>query len=296
MHWSEEQIQWLVKVLHPEKTVASLPGGAALPEEARAALLGLEPRVYAAERARQLRGAKQAARELLADPAVRAMVDRLPLGKGAKVVAFGDSHTADPQSWAVILNEIFLTHRPADGISVIVSAVSGETTTHGLVRVGDVIAKQPDWILFFLGVNDARTQGPKPSKTLVAHEETTRNVAELRKRASEETKAKRLWITPSAVDADRVMEHWALARFGVRFLNEDIGRVARIVREAGDATIDLFATLGAPPPPELLTEDGLHLTLAGQKRIAHEVLKGWSLLPISTYETASSHARPEPPV
>jgi lysophospholipase L1-like esterase len=275
MQWSTEQIQWLVKVLHPEKTVASLPGGAALSEEARAALLGLETGIYSAERARQLQGAKEAADELLAEPAVRGMVDRLPLRKGDKIVAFGDSHTADPQSWAAILNEMFAARRTGDGISLTISAVSGETTTHGLIRIGEVVARQPDWILFFIGVNDARTQGPNPTKTLVDHAETARNVAELRRRASAETKARRLWITPPAVAEDRVPKHWALARFGVRFRNEDIGRVGETLRAAGDPTIDLFSILGVPPPPELLT-DGLHFTLAGQKRVALEVLKGWS--------------------
>jgi lysophospholipase L1-like esterase len=225
-----------------------------------------------------LQGAKEAARELLAEPEVREMVDGLSLGKGAKIAAFGDSHTADPQSWAVILNEMFAARRPADGISVAISAVSGETTTHGLIRIGQAVAREPDWILFFIGVNDARTQGPNPTKTLVDHAETARNVAELRRRASTETKARRLWITPPAVAEDRVPKHWALGRFGVGFRNEDIGRVAKTLREMGDPTIDLFSTLGAPPPPELLTEDGLHLTLAGQKRIALEVLKGWSAL------------------
>jgi len=278
MQWSDEQIHWLVKVLHPEKTVASLPGGAALPEEARAALLGLEAGIYSAEHARQSHGAKEAARELLAEPAVQGMVDRLSVGKGAKIVAFGDSHTADPQSWAVILNEMLAARRPADGISIVIGAVSGETTTHGLVRIGGVVAREPDWILFYIGVNDARTQGPNPTKTLVDHAETARNLAELRRRASEETKARRLWITPPAVAEDRVPKHWALARFGVRFRNEDIGRVAKTIREMGDSTVDLFSTFGAPPPPELLTEDGLHLTLAGQKRVALEVLRGWSAL------------------
>jgi len=275
MQWSTEQIHWLVKVLHPEKTVASLPGGAALTEASRAALLGLEADVYSAERARQLQGAKEAARELLAEPEVCGMVDRLSLRPGDKIVAFGDSHTADPQSWAVILNELFAARRPADGISIAVSAVSGETTTHGLVRIGDVLARQPDWILFFIGVNDARTQGPNPTKTLVGHAETARNFAELRRRASAETKARRLWITPPAVAEDCVPKHWALARFGVRFRNEDIGRLAQTLREMGDPTVDLFSILGTPPAPELLT-DGLHFTLAGQKRVAVEVLKGWS--------------------
>jgi lysophospholipase L1-like esterase len=94
---------------------------------------------------------------------------------------------------------ILAARRPADEITVVLSAVSGDATTHGLVRFGEVVAANPDWILFFIGVNDARTQGPKPTKTLVDHRETARNLVELRNRASQETKARRLWITPPAV-------------------------------------------------------------------------------------------------
>src|SRR5688572_12982728 len=103
---STEQIRWLLKVLQPENTLGSMPGIAALTENTRAALLGVDPEVYRAELARMRAGAKAAADELLADTAVAAMVDRLPLRKGARVVAFGDSHTADPQSWARIIAEL----------------------------------------------------------------------------------------------------------------------------------------------------------------------------------------------
>ena len=41
---------------------------------------------------------------------------------------------------------------------------------------------------------------------------------------------------------------------------------------------DLFALLGTPPAPELLMDDGLHFTLAGQERLAREVLRTWSAL------------------
>ena len=37
-------------------------------------------------------------------------------------------------------------------------------------------------------------------------------------------------------------------------------------------------TLGTPPPADLLMGDGLHFTLAGQKRMALEVIRGWSNL------------------
>jgi lysophospholipase L1-like esterase len=275
---SNEQIRWLMKVLQPARTLASLPGGAALSQDTHAALLGIPAEAYAAELGRMNAEARDAAHELLADAAVASMVDRLPLRQGATVVAFGDSLTSEPQSWAVILGEMLAARRAADGISVTIRAVGGDTTTHGLVRFGEVVGLQPDWILFLLGTNDARTQGPHPTKTLVHPEETARNVAELRQRVARETEARAVWITPPAVDEGQVAGHWGLARFGVRFRNEDIARVAEIVRGVDGAVIDVFSTLGAPPEAELLMGDGLHFTVAGQRRLALEVLRGWSNL------------------
>ena len=62
MKMSEEQMHWMVKVFQPERTVASLPGAASLTEQARAALLGLEPDYYSPELARLTAGAKASAR------------------------------------------------------------------------------------------------------------------------------------------------------------------------------------------------------------------------------------------
>lgn len=258
MKWSTEQVSWLVKVLQPERT----------------AMLGLDASTYAAEHARQVQDAKGAAHALLQDAAVAAMVDRLPLKKGAKVVAFGDSHTADPQSWAVILRELLAARRPDDGLEVIVNAVAGEASTHGLVRIGEVVAAQPDWVLFFMGVNDARTQGPNAGKTLVHHEETARNLAELQRRVSKETKARSVWISPAPVLAERVERHWALSRFGVHFRADDVARVAELIRALDTPHVDLFSLLREPS--EFLTDDGLHFTLSGQQRIALEIVRGWS--------------------
>lgn len=274
MQLSVEQARWLLKVLQPEKTLGALPGSSALTDAARAALIGLPPDVYTAEHARMVDGAKEAARELASESDVAAMLDRLPVKEGARIVAFGDSLTSDPQSWAVILNELFA----ARGVSVSINAAPGDTTTHGLVRIGQVVSQKPDWLLFFIGTNDARTQGPKPTKTLVDHTETVRNLRELHQRAAHETKARCLWITPPAVNEERVQSHWGLSRFGVRFRNEELARVASALRDLGDPTVDLFAILGTPPAPELMMDDGLHLTLAGQKRLALEILRGWSQL------------------
>lgn len=275
---SNERVQWLLKVLQPERTLASLPGGASLGEEVHAALLGLPVELYTSERRRMQREGSDAAAALLCDASVAARVDRLPLREGAKVLVFGDSLSSDPQSWAVILREMLAMRRGSDAPSWTISAVAGETTTHGLVRAGAIVQAQPDWVLFLLGTNDARTQGPHPTKTLVHHEETARNVAELRQRVARETSARSLWITPPAVDEAQVAQHEGLARFGVRFRNEDLARVAQIVRGGETPVIDVFSTWGSPPASELLMGDGLHLTLAGQTRMALEVLRGWSEL------------------
>lgn len=278
INMSKEQMRWLVKVFQPEKTVASLPGAASLSEQARAALLGLYLDDYLRELARLAADAKASARMLLAEPDVGVMIDRLPLRKDARIFAFGDSRTSDPQSWAVVLQELISGRRPADNISVTASAVSNDTTTHGLIRISEVLAGNPDWVLFFLGLNDARTQGPAPTKTIVHHEETARNLAELRSRVTSETRARWLWITPVAVDENQVSEHWALSRFGVRFRNEDIGQVANAMRSLGDPVVDLFQRLDASSLNELLMEDGLHFTQAGQQRVALEVVRSWSEL------------------
>lgn len=273
---SNEPLRWLLKVLQPARTLASLPGGAALSEETHAALLGLTPERYIAELGRMRAEARDAARELLQDPDIASRVDRLALRKSATVVAFGDSLTAEPQSWAVILREMLDARRASDEITLVVSAIAGDTSTHGLVRFGEVVSQQPDWVLVLIGTNDARTQGPHPTKTLVHPEETARNIAELRHRMSRETRARALWITPPAVDEARVAAHAGLARFGVRLRNEDLARVGAIVRETEEATVDAFATLGAPPPASLLIDDGLHFSVAGQKQLARAVLETWS--------------------
>lgn len=278
MKMSNEQMHWMVKVLQPDRTVASLPGAASLTEQTRAALLGLDLSYYVAELAELAEGARASAQTLLERSDAGAMIDRLPLRKGARIFAFGDSRTSDPQSWAVILQKAISARRPDDNISVVTSAISGDTTTHGLVRINEVLASGPDWVLFFLGINDARTQGPGPTKTIVHHEETARNLAEMRSRVINEARARCLWITPVAVNEEQVSKHWALSRFGVRFRNEDVAQVATSMRGLGNPVIDLFQRLDASSLSELLMEDGLHFTLAGQQRVALEIIRSWSEL------------------
>ncbi len=252
---SNEQVRWLLKVIQPERTLASLPGGASLGQEAHAALLGLPVEIYAAELGRMQEEASEAAGALLADQAVASMVDRLPLRKGAKVVVFGDSLTSDPQSWAVILREMLAMRRGTDGISLTISAVAGETTTHGLVRAGQIspIPSPTGSSSSSARMTHARRARTPPRRSSI----TRRPRATLPSCVSafpERPRRSCVWITPPAVNEEQVAAHWGLARFGVRFRNEDLERVAEIVRDGDGPVIDAFSSLGSPPPSDLLME------------------------------------------
>lgn len=175
----------------------------------------------------------------------------------------------------MIIQELLAARRPNDNISVVASATSGDTTSHGLVQISEVLSGRPDWVLFFIGLTDARTLGPEPTKTNVHHEETARNFTELRSRVTNETGARCLWITPVAVNENQVSKHWALSRFGVSFRNDDIAKVAMAMHGLGDPVVDLFQRLDPSSLNELLMDDGLHFTLAGQQRIALEIIRSW---------------------
>ena len=276
---STEQMRWLLKVIQPERTLASLPGGAGVSQETHALLLGLPPEVYAAELSRMRAEAKEAAAELLADPAVASMVDRLPLRKGAKVVAFGDSLTSEPQSWAVILSELLAARRAADGV------LSGRQRRRPARR------QCTGWSGW------ARSSASSPIGSFSSSARTTPGRKARTRRRRSSIMRRRRATSRSCVNAcpgrprraacgslrpRSTRSRWrgtrGLARFGVRFRNEDLARVAKVVRDIDGPTIDAFSNLGTPPPADLLMADGLHFTLAGQKRLALEVIKGWSNL------------------
>ena len=139
MQLSIDQTRWLLKVLQPERTLGSLPGASALSADVRAALIGLPTDVYSTEQRRMLEGVKDAARDLLGTPGVAELLDRLPVKHGSRVVVFGDSHTSDPQSWAMILDALLASR----GVSLALNAAprpdSIRTSGRAATRLGAVL-------------------------------------------------------------------------------------------------------------------------------------------------------------
>jgi acyl-CoA thioesterase-1 len=110
-----------------------------------ARLFGLGLEEYREMKGRFDANARDAARELLEDPAFAVRVDRLPFQAGQTVVGVGDSITDDLQSWLEIVRHLLEKQRAQDGIRVVNGGLSAHTTAMVLRRfVTNVVALKPD--------------------------------------------------------------------------------------------------------------------------------------------------------
>ncbi len=261
MDISFEQRSYYIQFQHPEKT---WPG---LGESALAPLFDVDLPTYQKIRSIFAETTRQAALDLLDDPAFPAQVDRLPFEAGATVVGLGDSITDDLQSWLEILREVLALRRSHDQIKVSNAGISGYTTAQVVSRFLDVVQQEPDWIICMVGTNDARRHGLSPTKTLVSLEETAKNLEMLRNFGATQTKARWVWMTPSPVIEAQIASDWFLSPFQMMWRNEDLRAIAQVIRQLSDPVVDLQSAFGMDAYPNLLLADGLHPSLAGQKRI-----------------------------
>lgn len=266
-----EQLARLIQFIHPAKTLGALPG---VTEDVVAAAFGLDGAEYRRIRRGFEENARAAAQALLQDADFAARVARLPFAPGGKVVALGDSITDDDQSWAEILRHLLALARPADGIALVNAGVSGHTTSDVLARFLGVVNERPDWIICMIGTNDARRHGLHPAKTMLSPAETERNLAALRQYALTQTSARWVWMTPATVIEEKIAADWWLGQTNqIAFTNADLRAVADIVRRRPEPVVDLQAVFGMPARPDLLLDDGLHPSLAGQIAIVSALVR-----------------------
>jgi acyl-CoA thioesterase I len=267
MELSFEQLSYFIQFQHPEKT---WPG---LRDSALAPLFEVDLPTYQQIKSTFAEHARQAAVDLLRDPTFAAQVDRLPFEAGAKVVGLGDSITDDLQSWLEILGYVLDLRRPHDQIKVSNAGISGDTTAQVVSRFLDIVQQEPDWILCMIGTNDARWHGLSPTKTLVSLEETAKNLQMLRNFGVRQTKARWVWMTPTPVIETQIASDWFLSPFQMMWRNQDLRAIAQLIRQLPDPVVDLQAALGFGADPGLLLPDGLHPSLAGQKRIVSALIE-----------------------
>ncbi|MEU6619226.1 GDSL-type esterase/lipase family protein [Streptomyces litmocidini] len=251
----------LVRFQQPEKSLHYL---GELPDTRLAELFDLDTETYRT----LLRGldeqTRDTAAELLEDPAFAARADRLPFRPGQRVVVLGESTTADRLSWFSILR-----HLLPDGVELVNLAVSGSTTTQALAQLPRLGFLRPDWILCMLGANDAQRLGRGAGAVgtrLVSEAETERNLLALRDLAERDGLPgpdRWIWLTPSAVDQERADSYPHFRRAGIGWTSEDVDGVADFLLGRPELTVDTRrVTTG------LHLDDGVHLTLDGQRAIA----------------------------
>jgi lysophospholipase L1-like esterase len=263
------QVETWVRYTHLDKSHGYLPGMG----QAQPAVFGLTAQEYAAVRAHFAENAEAAARLLLTDPDLAAKVDRLPFRDGDTVLAVGDSLTDDLQSWAEILRGVLDLRSRAD-VRVINRGLSAHTTAMILRSwPATVAAVRPAWVICCLGGNDVTRVGPSPAKCQVSLAESLANLTELRRITAALTGGRWVWMTPTTVREERV-EAFPAFRFGQSsWSNADVHALADGIRGLGEPIVDLTKVMGTPAAAELVDQDGVHPTLAGQAAIARAVIE-----------------------
>ncbi len=258
-----EQLESIVRFQHPEKLLFFAPQ---MSEAAIAAVFGVELENYREIKNRITRETRRAAEELLANSEFAKRVDRLPFQTDDVIVGIGESTTDDLQSWLEIVRNILDLRRPNDRIRVVNNGVSGQTTTTGLRLFTGTLRQKPNWVFCSLGVNDAARYGSEATKTNVSLEETTKNLAEMRRLAAlEKVSPKWIWLTLPPIDETRISAYQGFKMGQVAWRGSDIEAINDFLRRQSETVIDLNETFGKPSPTDFLMPDGLHISLAGHK-------------------------------
>ncbi|GAA2290580.1 hypothetical protein GCM10010149_42030 [Nonomuraea roseoviolacea subsp. roseoviolacea] len=260
----------LVRFQQPEKALTYLGG---LDDTRIAALFGLDTAAYHDLVEGCEAAVRQVASDMLADPVIAGQVDRLPFRPGQHVVAIGESTTADRLSWFEILRQLLASRRPADAVRLTNLAVTGCTTTQALAQLPALSYHRPDWVLCMLGGNDVQRLGSDHGPTLVSPSESLRNLLALRDLAVRRTEARWVWLTPSAVDEGRTAAYPHFQRARLRWFNSDLDHIAEHLNAQPEPTVDTRAASGARADDSPHLDDGLHLTLAGQRAVAGAFLR-----------------------
>lgn len=213
--------------------------------------------------------ARETAAEMLAGDPFREALRALPFGAGDRIVAVGDSITADRLGWFELLSaSAVLAGAPAG--ELVNLGVSGNTTADVLERFDLLESARPSHVVLMLGTNDARSHGRAVSHRMATASETERNLRALIDLVVNDLAAAVTVITPPAVDQQRIDTYFAAAP--VRWHSADIAEVAQVVRKVAPDALDLHTVTGAGGA-NVLEADGVHPTPAGQRLILTHIVE-----------------------
>jgi acyl-CoA thioesterase I len=242
------------------------PNLAVLNDEVVAGLLGCEP-----DHLREVRSAlasvlNVACNELFASPGFEGAIRSLPFAPDDVVVTVGDSITADALSWVELLVSAL---RRAGGVlpAVINAAVSSITSSDLIANFEPIALKNPSHVIVMIGTNDARRHGPRGEVRMVSPSETARNLQLYGEMVRSRTRADLMFLTPPPVHEERVNRHRPFTDGHVSWRSNEVEELAEIVRRQDCSVVDIHHAFLGPNVDSYLSADGVHPSVAGQKRI-----------------------------
>ncbi|SNY69908.1 SGNH/GDSL hydrolase family protein [Paractinoplanes atraurantiacus] len=212
--------------------------------------------------------AEASAAAMMADEEYREALTGLPFDPGDRIVAVGDSITADRLGWFDLLAASVRRAGPP-APSLVNLGVSGNTTADVLERFDLLEEAKPTRALLMLGTNDARVHGRRGGFRMITAAETERNLRALTTLITRDLNATVTVITPPAVDQVRADQFFHGAP--VRWEATEVAEVAEVVRRAVPDAVDLHSATRAHLG-DLLEPDGVHPNRSGQQFILRRVV------------------------
>lgn len=229
-----------------------------------AQMLSCEPAAVRALRDGMAGEVRDAAARMMADRRFHAAVGRLPFGRDDRVVAVGDSVTADRLGWFELLAAA-IRRSGTPPAALLNLGLSGNTTADVLERFDLLEAARPSRVLVMLGTNDARMHGRTSEYRMVTAGETERNLRALLHLITDDLNATVTVLTPPAIDQHRAAAHFAGAPVG--WHASAVAEVADVVRQVAPTAVDLHTAARRYGLDRFLEADGVHPTPAGQRLI-----------------------------
>lgn len=269
-------LEKLVRFQRPEK---ALPYAGGIDERTAAALFGTEVEHYRAALAALDAQRADAAARLAQRRSVQDALAALPFTRRDRIVAIGESTTADRLSWFELLRTLVEEERPELELQFDNLAISGASTTQVLAALPGIRRRPAEWVLCMLGSNDAQRVGGATGPHLVSREETLRNLSALRALAAPDARTRWVWITPTPVDEAASGAFPFFRAAGISWANGDIAALASALGALSDAVVESAPAAAAARADggEAFIDDGVHPSLRTHEELAARVLAALSV-------------------
>lgn len=261
-------LEKLIRFQHPERV---LPFARHLSGSTLAAIFGVDETEYRSTLDEIDRQRNAAAGRLAADPDMRTRLLSLPFRDGDRIVAIGESVTADRLSWFELLRALITSARPELHLSFENLAVSGSTSTQALAALPAIRMRSANWLFCMLGNNDSQRLSTADDTLLVSRAETVRNLAELRARALPSASSHWVWLTPTPVDEAQLAAFPFFRASGITWSNADISELSAAIPAGDDPIIDSAPAVAAAGAQAFI-EDGVHPSITAHEALAARVM------------------------